>query len=210
MYTPPAFRQDDLLSLQAQITQTPLPILVTQGEDGLQASHLPLLFEPLQGERGTLHGHFARANSQWQTFASGAEVLVIFPGPQAYVSPSYYPSKAEDHKGVPTWNYIAVHAYGQAEVYDDPQRLRTLLDALTRQHEQGRASPWSLDQAPDDYLARMLGAIVGFTLPIERLEGKWKLSQNQSAANFAGVRQGLTASPEPDAQAVAREMDRLR
>ena len=210
MYRPPAFRQDDLATLQAQIAETPLAILVTQGDDGLQASHLPLLFEPLQGERGTLHGHFARANSHWQALASGAQVLVIFPGAQAYVSPGYYPSKAEDHKVVPTWNYIAVHAHGQAEVYDDPQRLRSLLEALTQRHEQGRAAPWSLDQAPADYLARMLGAVVGFSLPIERLEGKWKLSQNQTSVNFAGVQQGLASSPEPDAQAVAREMNSLR
>lgn len=210
MYTPPAFRQDDLATLQAQISQTPLAILVTQGDDGPQASHLPLLFEPLQGERGTLHGHFARANSHWQALASGAQVLVIFPGAQAYVSPGYYPSKAEDHKVVPTWNYIAVHAYGQAEVYDDPQRLRSLLEALTQRHEQGRAAPWSVDQAPADYLARMLGAIVGFSLPIERLEGKWKLSQNQTPANFAGVQQGLANSPEPDARAVAQAMESLR
>lgn len=209
MYTPPAFRQDNLATLQAQIAQTPLAILVTQGDHGPQASHLPLLFEPQQGERGTLHGHFARANSHWQALASGAEVLVIFPGAQAYVSPGYYPSKAEDHKVVPTWNYIAVHAHGQAEVYDDPQRLRSLLEALTQKHEQGRAAPWSLDQAPTDYLDRMLGAIVGFSLPIERLEGKWKLSQNQTPANFAGVQQGLATSPQPDAQAVAQVMESL-
>lgn|SRR3989338_765282 len=210
MYTPPAFRQDDLASLQTQITRTPLAILVTQGDDGLQASHLPLLFEPQQGERGTLHGHFARANNHWQALASGAEVLVIFPGPQAYVSPGYYPSKAEDPRVVPTWNYIAVHAHGQAEVYDAPQRLRSLLEALTQRHEKGRATPWSLDEAPADYLARMLGAVVGFSLPIERLEGKWKLSQNQAPANFTGVQQGLASSPEAGEQAVAREMEGLR
>ncbi len=194
MYMPPAFHEEDLPRLHAQIAQTPLAIVLSHGANGFETSHLPLLLSPEEGRFGTLEGHFARANPHWQSLAAGAEVMVIFPGPQAYVSPSYYPSKAEHGKAVPTWNYIAVHAYGHAEVYDDPQRLRELLTQLTRKHEQGRAQPWMLDDAPADYLDSMLRAIVGFSLPIERLEGKWKLSQNRSRADRDGVRQQLANS----------------
>ncbi|MGH8355844.1 MAG: FMN-binding negative transcriptional regulator [Pseudomonas sp.] len=206
MYVPPAFREEDLSKLHAQIQQTPLAILVSQGERGLEASHLPLLFSPEQGERGTLHGHFARANPHWRTLAAGAEALVIFPGAEGYVSPGYYPSKAEHGKQVPTWNYIAVHAYGRAEVYDEPARLRQLVSRLSERHERGRAQPWSVDQAPAEYLDAMLRAIVGFALPIERLEGKWKLSQNKDARDFAGVRAGLAASSRASERDLAGQM----
>jgi len=209
MYVPQAFREEDLTKLHAQIEQTPLAILVSQGANGLEASHLPLLLCPEQGERGTLHGHFARANPQWRSLAAGAEVLVIFPGPEAYVSPGYYPSKAEHGKAVPTWNYIAVHAYGRAEVYDEPQRLRQLLGRLSERHEQGRARPWSLEEAPAEYLEAMLRAVIGFALPIERLEGKWKLSQNRGAEDFAGVREGLASSQKASERTVAQLMQNI-
>ncbi|MET1076922.1 MAG: FMN-binding negative transcriptional regulator [Pseudomonas sp.] len=209
MHVPAAFRIDDLATLHAQIERTPLATLVSHDEQGLHASHLPLLLKRQQGERGTLHGHFARANPQWRSLAAGAPVLLVFQGPQAYVSPSFYPSKAVDHRAVPTWNYVTVHAHGHAELYDDPERLRALLASLTRHHEQDRAQPWSLDDAPADYLAGMLRAIVGFSLPIERLEGAWKLSQNHDAANFHGVQQHLASSPAPNEQAVAQAMAAL-
>ncbi|WP_137886216.1 FMN-binding negative transcriptional regulator [Pseudomonas sp. 2FE] len=208
MYLPPAFREEDLPTLHAQIAQTPLAILLSQGDNGLEASHLPLLLSPDEGRFGTLQGHFARANPHWRSLAAGAEVLVIFPGPQAYVSPSYYPSKAEHGKAVPTWNYIAVHAHGHAEVYDEPQRLRELLTRLTRQHERDRPQPWSLDDAPADYLDSLLRAVVGFSLPIERLEGQWKLSQNRSREDRAGVRKGLASSASAsDVELAARMQD---
>lgn len=210
MYSPAAFRVDDLQQMQTQIDSSPLSILVTQDEQGLQASHLPLLLDRKASSQGTLFGHFARANSHWQSLANGAEVLVIFPGASAYVSPGYYPSKAEDHKAVPTWNYVAVHAYGQAEVFDEPARLRDLVSRLSQHHEQGRAQPWSVDEAPAEYIDAMLRAVVGFALPIARLEGKWKLSQNQSPRNQAGVRAGLGASSAPNEQAVAHLMQSLR
>lgn len=209
MYSPAAFRVDDLEQIQTQIDHSPLAILVTQDEQGLLASHLPLFLDRQAGDHGTLYGHFARANKHWQSLANGAEVLVIFPGASAYVSPGYYPSKAEDHKAVPTWNYIAVHAYGQAEVFDDPQRLRDVVSRLSQHHEQGRPQPWSVDEAPADYLDAMLRGIVGFALPIARLEGKWKLSQNQTPRNRKGVRDGLLASSAPTEQAVAQAMQSL-
>ena len=194
MYTPAAFRIEDLPTLHAQMAQTPLAIVVSQDENGMQASHLPLLLVPGDGPFGTLKGHFAKANPQWKTLQAGGEILVIFPGEQAYISPGYYPSKAEHGKAVPTWNYIAIHAYGQAETFDTPERLRPLLHELTAKHEQGRAQPWTLDEAPPAYIDSMLRAIVGFELRIERLEGKWKLGQNRDKTDYDSVRSHLAGS----------------
>ena len=206
MYTPSNFAIDDLHELHQQILGTRLAVLVTYGEQGLQASHLPLLLSSDQGENGTLYGHFAKANPQWKELQNGAEVLVIFAGADAYISPGFYPSKAEHGKVVPTWNYVAVHAYGTAEVFTDTDRLRTLVSALTDRHEAGRANPWKVADAPADYIDGMLKAIVGFALPIQRLEGKRKLSQNRNAADITGVREGLAASPDVHDQALAHLM----
>ncbi|QHD03920.1 transcriptional regulator [Pseudomonas sp. S04] len=206
MYTPSAFTVEDLPELQQQMLGSRLALLVTHGEQGLQASHLPLLLQVDEGPHGTLYGHFARANRQWQELQGGAEALVIFAGADAYVSPGFYPSKAEHGKVVPTWNYIAVHAYGTAEVFTDTERLRHLVGALTERHESARAQPWKLADAPTDYIDGMLKAIVGFALPIQRLEGKRKLSQNRSTTDIAGVREGLAASPDPHDQALAHLM----
>ncbi|VVP45662.1 Protease synthase and sporulation protein PAI 2 [Pseudomonas fluorescens] len=206
MYTPSNFAINDLHDLQQQILDTRLAVLVTHGEQGLQASHLPLLLRPDQGPNGTLYGHFARANPQWKALQDGAQALVIFAGAEAYVSPGFYPSKAEHGKVVPTWNYVAVHAYGTAEVFTDADRLRDLVSALTDRHEAGRNNPWKVADAPAEYIDAMLKAIVGFALPIERLEGKRKLSQNRSPADIAGVREGLAASPDVHDQALAHLM----
>ncbi|MDO7898493.1 FMN-binding negative transcriptional regulator [Pseudomonas citrulli] len=206
MYNPQAFAVDDLPQLHRMIGDCRLAVLVTQGEQGLQASHLPLLLDTHQGPHGTLYGHMARANRQWHDLQAGAEALVIFAGADAYVSPAFYPGKAEHGKVVPTWNYLAVHAYGRAEVFDDAQRLRDLVGALTDRHEAGRAQPWKIEDAPAQYLDSMLKAIVGFALPIQRLEGKRKLSQNRSPADATGVRDGLAHSLDPQDQALARLM----
>ncbi|MDI1329860.1 FMN-binding negative transcriptional regulator [Pseudomonas sp.] len=206
MYNPSGFAIKDLHELQQQIIDTRLAMVVTHGEQGLQASHLPLLFNPEQGPNGTLYGHFARGNPQWKELQNGAEALVIFAGADAYVSPGFYPSKAEHGKVVPTWNYVAVHAYGTADVFTDADRLLNLVSALTDRHEASRQQPWKVTDAPADYIDGMLKAIVGFALPIQRLEGKRKLSQNRSAADIAGVREGLAASPDVHDQALAHLM----
>jgi len=206
MYTPSSFAIDDLQDLHQQILATRLAMLVTHGEQGLQASHIPLLLDADQGPNGTLYGHLAKANPQWKELQNGAEALVIFAGADAYVSPGFYPAKAEHGKVVPTWNYVAVHAYGAAEVFTDADRLLNLVSALTDRHEASRAQPWKVADAPADYIDGMLRAIVGFALPIERLEGKRKLSQNRSAADIAGVREGLAASPDAQDQALAHLM----
>ncbi|MGK9416437.1 FMN-binding negative transcriptional regulator [Pseudomonas cedrina] len=204
MYTPRAFALDDLPQLQQLIQHTRLAQLVTLGKQGLQASHLPLLLNPDEGPNGTLYGHLAKANPQWKDLQDGSEALVIFAGAEAYVSPAFYPAKAEHGKVVPTWNYVAVHAYGKAEVFSDAQRLLGVVTALTDRHEGSRVQPWKVSDAPADYIEGMLKAIVGFALPIERLLGKRKLSQNRSPADIAGVREGLAASSDARDQALAR------
>jgi len=206
MYTPRAFAIDDLSQLHELILATRLAILVTHGEQGLQASHVPVLLHREQGSNGTLYGHLAKANPQWKDLRDGAEALLIFPGADAYVSPGFYPSKAEHGKVVPTWNYVAVHAYGHAETFSDGGRLLDIVSTLTNRHEAGRAQPWSVDDAPADYIDGMLKAIVGFAIPIGRLEGKRKLSQNRSAEDIAGVREGLAASPDINDQTLAHLM----
>ena len=204
MYTPRAFALDDLPEIQQLIQHTRLAQLVTFGEHGLLASHLPLLLNPDEGANGTLYGHLAKANPQWKDLQSGSEALVIFAGAEAYISPAFYPAKAEHGKVVPTWNYIAVHAYGTPEVFSDAERLLSVVTALTDRHEAGRAQPWKVSDAPADYIEGMLKAIVGFALPVERLIGKRKLSQNRSPADMAGVREGLAASADVRDQTLAR------
>ncbi|MGR6619448.1 FMN-binding negative transcriptional regulator [Pseudomonas rhodesiae] len=204
MYTPRAFALDDLPEIQQLIQHTRLAQLVSVGEHGLQASHLPLLLNPDEGANGTLYGHMAKANPQWRDLQNGAEALVIFAGADAYVSPAFYPAKAEHGKVVPTWNYLAVHAYGKAEVFTDAERLLAVVSALTDRHEGGRPQPWAVSDAPADYIDGMLKAIVGFALPIERVIGKRKLSQNRSQADINGVRNGLAASEDVRDQTLAR------
>jgi transcriptional regulator len=206
MYTPRAFCDDNLPRLHSHIAQARLAIVVTHDSNGLLASHIPLLLDQHNGEYGTVSGHLAKANPQCQALANGAQVLVIFPGADAYVSPNFYASKAEHGNVVPTWNYTAVHAHGQAEIFSDAQRLHELVSALTARHEAGQPAPWAVEDAPADYIEGMLKAIVGFSIAITRLEGKRKLSQNRSAADIAGVQTSLAASSDPQDQQLAHLM----
>ncbi len=202
MYIPSAFRDDDLTSLHATIRAARLANLVTATEGGLVVTPLPLMLDAAEGTYGVLHGHLARANPQWRTPSIG-EACVIFMGPDAYVSPSWYETKQETQRVVPTWNYIAVHAYGPVEFYEEADRLHDLVSRLTDTHERGRAEPWAVTDAPAAYIAAQLKGIVGLRLPITRLEGKRKLSQNRSAADRAGVAAGLANSDNASDQAVA-------
>ena len=206
MYLPAHFKETELPVLHAQMEGTRLAMVVTSGTQGLQASHLPLLLRSDEGDNGTLYGHFAKANPQWRDVQEGTEVLVIFSGADAYISPSFYPAKAEHGKVVPTWNYLAVHVYGQAEVFTDHERLLRIVSGLTEKHEASRAEPWAVSDAPADYIEKMLNGIVGFALPIARLEGKRKLNQNRSADDIAGVSKGLAQSPNPFDQHIAQLM----
>ena len=206
MYLPSAFRQDDLAELHAQLQASPFALLTSAGATGVQASHLPLLLAPDEGEFGTLYGHFARANPHWRDLQDDAEALAVFSGPDAYISPGWYPAKAEHGKVVPTWNYIAVHARGPVELIEEPERLLQIVSRLSDQHESGRERPWAVSDAPREYIDSMLRAIVGFALPIRRLEGKWKLGQNRSAADQQGVRDGLASSLSPGDRELAARM----
>ena len=191
MYLPKHFEQNDAQALRDLMREYPLATLVTRGADGITADHVPLEFDPDAGPHGSLLGHVARANPLWQ-HAAGTPVLAVFQGPQAYVSPSMYPSKALTHKVVPTWNYAVVHAHGMLHAEDDPAWVHALVSRLTRQHEGRRDVPWAVSDAPPEYVQQMLRAIVGIRIPLTRLVGKWKVSQNRDAADRQGVAQGLT------------------
>ena len=208
MYNPPAFREDRPEALRALIEAARLCLLVSNGPDGVpQASHLPLFLVAEEGERGTLYGHLARANPHWRALsAPGARALAVLPGPEAYVSPALYPSKMEHGRVVPTWNYVAVHAAGPVEAFDDPARLRWVVERLTARQEAGRADPWAVSDAPEEYVRAQLRAIVGVALRIETLEGKRKLSQNRAEADRKGVVAGLGASADPRDREVAAAM----
>lgn len=178
------------------MTRHPLGTLITQTDAGLGADHIPLHLVRRAGDQISLVGHVARSNPLWQQ-ADGAEVLVVFQGPQAYVSPNWYASKAEHGRAVPTWNYAVVHAHGRLRVIDDPAWVRTQLDALTAQHEATQAHPWALSDAPADFTERLIGLVVGIEIVVNRLQGKWKVSQNQPASNQASVVEGLRATGCP-------------
>lgn len=196
MYNSKPHQEHDLARLQRHMLDTRLAVLVSHGEQGLLATHLPVLLDPAEGEFGTVYAHLARANRQWQDLAQGAEALLVFPGADAYVSPGYYPSKADNPRVVPTWNYLAVHTYGVADVIHDAEPLLAIVSRLTDRHEHGRSEPWQVSDAPADYIDGMLRAIVGIRLPIQRLQGARKLSQNRAEQDIAGVRESLSASPD--------------
>jgi transcriptional regulator len=202
MYVPPAFQEDDREVLRSMIGQARLANLVTATPDGLMATPLPLFLDPDEGERGTLYGHVARANPQWSTPPAG-EAMAIFMGPDAYVTPSWYASKKEHGKVVPTWNYTAVHVYGPVEFFEDADRLFEVVTRLTNLHEGARAQPWSVADAPETFVHGQLKGIVGVSMPITRLEGKRKLSQNRNLADRAGVAEGLASSDRETDQMVA-------
>jgi len=191
MYRPPAFREDRLDVLHGFIRAHPLAMLVSAGAGGLMANPIPFLVDPAEGEKGLLRAHLARANDQLAALRQGAEVMVLFQGPDAYVTPSWYASKREHGKVVPTWNYVTVHAWGTPRVIDDEAWLRQQIGDLTRSQETGRENPWRVEDAPADFLAGQIRGIVGLEIPIAQIEGKWKVSQNRSAADRQGVIDGL-------------------
>jgi len=191
MYVPAHFAMDEA-AVQRVLAAPGAADLVTASPSGLQATLLPFIYDPQVGEHGALLGHLARSNDQWRSEVLG-EALVIIRGPDAYVSPGWYPSKAEPGRVVPTWNYVTVHVHGRLVVHDDPDWVEALVRRLTEQHEAERSVPWSVDDAPAAYVAGQLRAIVGVELVITRIEAKAKLSQNRPAADIDGVVAGLTA-----------------
>ena len=207
MYDVPAFREARVEVLHALIRAHPLATLVTFSSDaaaGLEANHIPLLIDPAPGPDrpfGTLRGHVARANPLWRGFNADVEALAIFQGPQGYVTPSWYPSKTQHGKVVPTWNYAVVHARGTPVVLEDAASVLRIVSALTDTHEARQAHPWQVGDAPPAFVDQMLRAIVGIEIPIEQLVGKWKVSQNRSADDRAGVAAGLRAQDPTDPMA---------
>ncbi len=203
MYAPAQYREDRPEALHEAIERSGLGTLVTSGIEGPDASHVPMLLDRTVGPLGTLYGHIARANGQWQHSAPGAPGLAIFLGPDAYVTPSWYATKKLTGKVVPTWDYVAIHARGPLTFFEDEQRLLELVTRLTQVHEGRREDPWSVSDAPPDYVRGLLRGIVGFELAIAKLEGKWKLSQDRSDADRAGVAGGLAREGEASSAAVA-------
>ena len=206
MYTPAHFDESRLSELHAFIKKYPLGAVITGASGNLDANHVPLILDSSSGPFGTLRGHIARANSLWRDAGPETEVLVIFQGPDSYVSPSFYPSKKEHGRVVPTWNYGVVHARGKLKVEHDPKWLRALVVQLTDQHEANRSEPWRVSDAPEEYVSKMLDAKVGLEIVVTELRGKLKLSQNRSEADREGVRRGLDQASEANAVATAALM----
>ena len=204
MYLPSHFAESRVEVLHALMRERPFATLVTQGKAGPGADHLPLHLAP----DGRLQGHVARANPLWRD-AAGSDVLAIFHGPQAYVTPSWYATKREHGRAVPTWNYVVVHARGRLRAVEDVAWLRQQLDDLVERHESGFDHPWRVDDAPADYIEKMLAAIVGIEIEITGLSGKWKISQNQPAINREGVVAGLRQLGSPDSLAMATLVDAI-
>ncbi len=205
MYLPPHFAEHRTEVLHALVRRHPLGLLVTQGADAaLVADNLPFLLDDGgPGGNGVLRAHVARANPLWQRARTDVDSLVVFQGAQAYVSPSFYPSKAEHGRVVPTWNYIVVQARGRLRVVDDADRLHALVTRLTDRHESPRVAPWAVTDAPAGFVATQLRAIVGIEIELTALEGKWKVGQNRSAVDRAGVAEGLRQGGHADAEALA-------
>jgi transcriptional regulator len=208
LYNPPAFREDDLTRLHAHIDAVGFATLVTVGSDGPLASHLPMLLDAGAAPQGELMGHLARANPQWNTSDFTRPALAIFMGPDAYVSPSWYASKQEHGRVVPTWNYHVVHVRGFVELFEASDELKAHVEALSNRHEGRFAVPWEVSDAPEDFIRRQLKGIVGLRLRITSIEGKAKLSQNRSEADRRRVVTALATSPRPSDQEVAELMAR--
>ncbi len=202
-YLPKHFEETDSARVQALVRSQPLATWVLPHAGQLLVNHVPFMLDAGRGEQGTLVGHVARANPVWQALAEGIEAVLVFHGPQAYISPNWYPSKHASGKAVPTWNYAVVHAHGVAHAIDDKARVLAIVTRLTEIHEASQALPWKVSDAPADYLDSMLGMIVGIEIPVRRWVGKWKVSQNRPAPDRLGVAAGLMARATPQAQAMA-------
>ena len=205
MYRPPVFREDSVDTMRALIRDNPFAMLVVSGTAGLEAAHIPLVLVE-GGDLGLLQGHVARPNPIWEIFDPNVETLAIFQGADHYVTPSWYPSKEEHGKVVPTWNYDAVHAYGTMRAVQDADWLLAHLNAVTDHMEADRESPWSVSDAPEDYIGKMMGGLVGLEITISRLEGKTKMSQNRNETDRKGTAEGLRAEGTEAAARVARRI----
>lgn len=208
MYVPKHFKETRTEVLHRLISERPLGTLVAATRNGLEATHIPFLLDSSSG-RGSLLGHVARKNPLWREFLPSSEVLVIFQGPDRYITPSWYATKQETGKVVPTWNYVSMHAYGCMRAIDDRQWLHAHLEQLTNRHEAAQAQPWHVSDAPRGYIDDMLGAVIGLEIRLSRVVGKWKVSQNRPACDRQRVIEGLTSMGDDEALVMARLIDSL-
>ena len=206
MYNPPHFQEERTDVLHQLIRERVLASVVTLGPDGLIANHVPLLLDPEPGPLGTLRGHVSRMNPQWRDSLPHISALAMFQGPSAYITPSWYRTREETGKVVPTYNYVVVHAHGPLRIYEDPELLLRNVRALTELHEAPLARRWSVEDAPADFIREQLKGIVGIEIPILRLEGKWKVSQNRVSADRQGVIEGLRDAGDPQSLAMADQV----
>ena len=209
MYQPAHFVEDDIATLYALIRAHPLGLLISADANDLLANPVPFLLKPDAGPKGVLQTHVARANPQWQHLKDGAKALVVFQGPQAYVTPSWYAAKKEHGKVVPTWNYIMVQVRGSVTVHDDADWLHAQITALTKAHEGERAEPWAVGDAPERYIDMQKRAIVGIEIVIEDIRGKWKVSQNRSDADIAGVAEGYETGGDSAMAEIVRNYGKI-
>ena len=202
MYIPRHNEEKRVSAMHSLIVSRPLGTLVTLGASGLFASHIPMILEEDGSQFGVLKGHISRANTQWQDFVPSVDALAIFAGHQHYITPNWYPGTREHGKEVPTWNYVVVHAYGPLKIIQDDDWLLTNVEKLTNIHEAASPSPWKVSDAPEDFIKSQLKGIVGLELPIQRLEGKWKVSQNRTERERNGVVNGLAKLNTPESLAM--------
>lgn len=210
MYLPSHFREDRLEVQHDLIRAHPLGTVITAGPGGLMANLVPCLVYSDEGELGTLRAHFSRGNPQWKELGEVKECLVVFHGPEGYITPSWYPTKKETGKVVPTWNFATVHAWGAPRVVDDAAWLRRQIEDLTHSQESIRPQPWRVDDAPESFIAAQMKGVIGIEIPISRIEGKWKVSQNRPAADREGVVAGLLAQGRQSEAMAALVAERSR
>jgi transcriptional regulator len=208
MYIPKANRETRIPVMHDLIAAHPFGLLVTAGASGLMASHIPIVLKQSGSEFGTLQAHIARANEQWSDLVPSIEALAIFAGPHHYISASWYPGAKEDGAVVPTWNYVVVHAHGPLRVIEDPEWLRAHLVRLADIHESGSVNPWKVSDAPPEFIREQMRGIVGLEMPIRRLEGKWKVSQNKNERDRNAVLEGLADLNTPESMAMRKLVDR--
>jgi len=207
MYQPPHFREDDLAVQHALIKAHPLGLLVTFGTTGLEANPIPFVLDTSASALGTLKAHLSRANPQWRNFDPTQESLVVFQGPETYITPSWYAAKREHGKVVPTWNYAIVQARGRLTIRDDPDWLLQQITTMTNMQEAPRPEPWNVNDAPAPFVAAQIKGIVGIEIEITRIEGKWKVSQNRAEADRLGVSAGLRLSQDDASHQMAELVD---
>ncbi len=199
MHTPRKFEQSDLVQCKKLIDNYPFATLITHSESGLEANHIPFFLNQSEG-KNVLQGHIAKANNLWKNLKDKSDVLVVFNGPNCYITPNHYPTKKEHGKAVPTWNYVTVHVRGIMSYITDKQWNLDMINNLTHQHEANQSDPWSTTDAPDDYIQKMLSAIIGLKIDVLSIKGQWKVSQNQPERNKQGVISGLSKEAENSIQ----------